>query len=462
VNEQIGRHRWTICALIFAATTINYLDRNVLGLLKPVLAAGGVFGEDKAGQELNYSTVVICFQIAYAIGLLGAGKLIDKVGTKTGYAWALIGWSIAAIGHAFGHHTWSFGFWRAALGVTEAGNFPAANKAVAEWFPKKERAFATGLYNSGANVGAIVAPLTVPYIAKAWGWEWAFILTGAVGLTWLAFWYALYASPAAKLQSGKLSQAEYDFIHSDADEQEAERADVAKAKVSWFKLLTFRQTWAFVLGKFLTDPIWWFFLFWLPSFLSGENAHKVKEYMAANPTYTGTEADVPGVISWPFAVAIIYMVSTVGSIFGGWLPKKLINGGMDANKARKSAMFLFALFPLCVLLASRLGAINTWYAVATIAIACAAHQAWSCNIFTTVSDMFPKKAIASVTGIGGMAGAVGGILIARAAGVLLAHYKALEKIEVGYGIMFVICGVAYITAWTLMHLLVPKFKKIVL
>ena len=462
VNEQIGRHRWTICALIFAATTINYLDRNVLGLLKPVLAAGGVFGEDKAGQELNYSTVVICFQIAYAIGLLGAGKLIDKVGTKTGYAWALIGWSIAAIGHAFGHHTWSFGFWRAALGVTEAGNFPAANKAVAEWFPKKERAFATGLYNSGANVGAIVAPLTVPYIAKAWGWEWAFILTGAVGLTWLAFWYALYASPAAKLQSGKLSQAEYDFIHSDADEQEAERADVAKAKVSWFKLLTFRQTWAFVLGKFLTDPIWWFFLFWLPSFLSGENARKVKEYMAVNPTYTGTEADVPGVISWPFAVAIIYMVSTVGSIFGGWLPKKLINGGMDANKARKSAMFLFALFPLCVLLASRLGAINTWYAVATIAIACAAHQAWSCNIFTTVSDMFPKKAIASVTGIGGMAGAVGGILIARAAGVLLAHYKALEKIEVGYGIMFVICGVAYITAWTLMHLLVPKFKKIVL
>ena len=467
VNETIGRHRWTICGLVFAATTINYLDRNVLGLLKPVLSAAGVFGADKADQELNYSTVVICFQIAYALGMLAAGKIIDKVGTKSGYAWSLIGWSFAAIGHAFGHHTWSFGFWRAALGVTEAGNFPAANKTIAEWFPKKERAFATGLYNSGANVGAIVAPLCVPQIAKAWGWEWAFILTGVVGFTWLAFWYRLYDSPAAKLQNGQLSQAEYDYIHSDVDEQEAEKTEMGKSKVSWFKLLTFRQTWAFVVGKFLTDPIWWFFLFWLPAFLSGENARKVKEFMAVNAGYAGKEADIPGVISWPFAVAVVYTVATAGSIFGGWLPKKFMNGGMDPNKARKLAMFIFALFPLTVLLASRLGAINTWYAVATIAIACAAHQAWSANIFTTVSDMFPKKAVASVTGIGGMAGAVGGILIARAAGLLLKHYKALEEqgignIKQGYAIMFVICGLAYITAWVLMHLLVPKFRKIVL
>lgn len=461
VNEFIGRHRWTICGLIFAATTINYLDRNVIGLLKPVLSAAGVFGPDKPTQELNYSHVVICFQIAYAAGMLFAGKVIDKVGTKSGYAVSLIGWSIAAIGHAFGHHTWSFGFWRAALGLTESGNFPAANKAVAEWFPKKERAFATGLYNSGANVGAIVAPLTVPYIAKAWGWEWAFILTGAIGLTWLVFWFVFYASPSAKLQTGKLSQAEYNFIHSDVDEQEAEKAEAAKAKVSWFKLLTFRQTWAFFFGKFLTDPIWWFFLFWLPSFLNGENARKVDAYMAAHPGFTGAAADIPGVISWPFAVALIYTVSTFGSIFGGWLPKKFINGGMDPNKARKLAMFIFALFPLSVLLASRLGAINTWFAVATIAIACAAHQAWSANIFTTVSDMFPKKAVASVTGIGGMAGAVGGILIAWAAGELLAHYQALGKIQIGYGILFVVCGVAYLTAWIVMHLLVPKFKKIV-
>lgn len=479
VNETIGRHRWTICALIFAATTINYLDRNVLGLLKKTLSESGVFGLDKGDQELNYSTVVICFQIAYAVGMLLAGKIIDKVGTKSGYAYSLIGWSVAAIGHAFGHHTWSFGFWRAALGITEAGNFPAANKAVAEWFPKKERAFATGLYNSGANVGAIVAPLTVPYIAKAWGWEWAFILTGVVGLIWLAFWYSMYATPAAKLQNGRLSQAEYDFIHSDVDEQEAEKTEVGRSKVSWFKLLTFRQTWAFFFGKFLTDPIWWFFLFWLPSFLEGENMRKIqafaansgaagdqaRAFIAGNPNLKGDLpdfiTDIPGVISWPFAVALVYTISTVGSIFGGWLPKKFINGGMDANKARKLAMFIFALFPLTVLLASRLGAINTWLAVGTIAIACAAHQAWSANIFTTVSDMFPKKAIASVTGIGGMAGAVGGILIARAAGVLLKHYTTLGKVEVGYGIMFVICGLAYITAWVIMHLLVPKFKKIV-
>jgi ACS family hexuronate transporter-like MFS transporter len=461
VNEKIGRHRWTICALVFAATTINYLDRSVLGLLKPVLSAAGVFGADQA-QELNYSRVVICFQVAYAVGMLLAGKIIDKVGTKSGYAYSLIGWSVAAIGHAFGHHTWSFGFWRAALGITEAGNFPAAIKAIAEWFPKKERAFATGLFNSGANIGAIIAPLFVPYIAKTWGWEWAFILTGVVGFTWIAFWYSLYATPAAKLQSGKLSQAEYDFIHSDVDEQEAEKTDVAKVKVSWFKLLTFRQTWAFFVGKFMTDPIWWFFLFWLPSFLAGENTRKVDAFMASNPGYTGDPSGIPGVISWPFAVAVVYTVSTVGSIFGGWLPKKFINGGMDANKARKLAMFIFALFPLTVLLASRLGAINTWLAVATIAIACAAHQAWSANIFTTVSDMFPKKVVASVTGIGGMAGAVGGILIAYTAGLLLQHYKNLEKVEVGYGILFVVCGSAYLTAWVMMHLLVPKFKKIVL
>jgi ACS family hexuronate transporter-like MFS transporter len=460
VNETIGRHRWTICALIFAATTINYLDRQVLGLLKSVLSAGGVFG-DELVQEKNFARVVICFQIAYAVGMLLAGKFIDKVGTKSGYAWSLVGWSIAAVGHAFGHHTWSFGFWRAALGITEAGNFPAANKCVAEWFPKKERAFATGLYNSGANIGAIVAPLTVPFIADAWGWEWAFILTGAVGFTWLAFWMPLYGSPAAKLQSGKLSQKEYDYIHSDVDEQEAERAEEKKEKVSWFRLLTFRQTWAFFFGKFLTDPVWWFYLFWLPAFLGGENARKVAAYMAGNPGYTGPDSGVPGYISWPLAVAIVYCVSTVGSIFGGWLPKKFINSGMDANKARKTAMFIFALFPLSVLMASRLGNINTWLAVATIAVACAAHQAWSANIFTTVSDMFPKKTVASVTGIGGMAGSVGGILVSFAAGELLQHYKNIGKIEVGYSIMFVICGLAYVTAWVVMHLLVPKFKKIV-
>jgi ACS family hexuronate transporter-like MFS transporter len=460
VNAQIGRYRWTICALVFFATTINYLDRNVLGLLKPILSASGVFGDDKAVQELNYSTVVICFQLAYAIGMVFAGRLIDRVGTKSGYAYSLIGWSVAAIGHAFGHHTWSFGLWRAALGVTEAGNFPAANKTIAEWFPKKDRAFATGLYNSGANVGAIVAPLCVPQIAAAWGWEWAFILTGAVGLLWLIFWYRLYDSPAAKLQKGDLGQAEYDYIHSDKDEQAEAAAATGRTKVGWGRLLGFRQTWAFVVGKFLTDGIWWFFLFWLPAFLTGENARKIAAFKAANPGFSGDTNAIPGVISWTFAVAVVYTVATFGSIFGGWLPKRFMNGGMDANRARKTAMFIFALFPLSVLAASRLGEINTWLAVGTIAIACAAHQAWSANIFTTVSDMFPKRAVASVTGLGGMAGGLGGILVSRAAGVLLAHYTGLGKVEVGYGILFVLCGSAYVVAWVLMHLLVPRFQMV--
>jgi ACS family hexuronate transporter-like MFS transporter len=460
INEKIGRYRWTICALVFFATTVNYLDRNVLGLLKQTLSDAGVFGADKAKQELNYSTVVICFQVAYAVGMLVAGRVIDWVGTKAGYAYALIGWSLAAIGHAFGHHTWSFGFWRAALGLSEAGNFPAANKTIAEWFPRKERAYATGLYNSGANVGAIVAPLVVPFIAAAWGWEWAFVLTGAVGLIWIGFWYAMYASPAAKLASGHLGRAEYDFIHSDKDEQAVESADVAQVRVTGAQLLAFRQTWAFVIGKFLTDPIWWFFLFWLPAFLNGENARKISTYLAANPGYTGDKNNIPGVIAWPIAVAVVYTIATAGSIFGGWLPKKFINDGMTANAARKRAMFIFAVLPLSVLFASRLGAINTWLAVATIALACSAHQAWSANIFATVSDMFPKKAVASVTGLGGMAGAVGGILIARAAGQLLEHFTALGRTEIGYGILFIICGSAYITAWIVMHLLAPKFQPV--
>jgi ACS family hexuronate transporter-like MFS transporter len=459
INEQIGRYRWTICGLVFAATTINYLDRNVLGLLKPILADKGVFGTDKALQELNYSNVVICFQVAYAVGMLAAGRVIDRVGTKQGYAYSLIGWSIAAIGHAFGHHTWSFGFWRALLGVSESGNFPAANKTIAEWFPRRERAFATGLYNSGANVGAIVAPLCVPQIAAAWGWEWAFILTGAVGLIWLFFWYAMFASPAAKLQSGQLGQAEYDFIHSDRDEQEAEKADAA-VKVSWLRLLGFRQTWAFATGKFMTDGIWWFFLFWLPSFLAGENSRKIEAFKAAHPGFTGDTDAIPGVISWTFAVALIYTIATGGSIFGGWLPKRFMSGGMEPSRARKTAMFIFALLPLSVLFASKLGALNTWFAVGCIAIACSAHQAWSANIFTTVSDMFPKKAVASVTGIGGMAGAVGGVVVARIAGLLLEHYTAAGNVELGYAFLFMICGSAYLVAWVLMHLLAPKFSPI--
>jgi ACS family hexuronate transporter-like MFS transporter len=460
INQKIGKYRWTICSLVFFATTINYLDRNVLGLLKPILAAAGVFGDDKANQELLYSNVVICFQIAYALGLTIAGRIIDLIGTKRGYAYSLLGWSIAAIGHAFAHTTFSFGFWRASLGLTEAGNFPAANKTMAEWFPKKERAFATGIYNSGANIGAILAPLTVPWIAGHWGWEWAFVLTGAIGLIWLYFWYNTYSSPDEKLKSGKLLQTEYDYIHSDLDEKAELAADTKKEKVSWFRLLAHRQTWAFIFGKLLTDPIWWFYMFWLPAFLEQENSRKITAFLYSNPQFAGNQNDIPGIIFWPLAIAVIYTVATFGSILGGWLPKKLIDGGMVTFKARKLSMFIYALFPLSVLFASKVGQVNTWYAVFTIAIACAAHQAWSANIFTTVSDMFPKKAVASVTGLGGMAGAFGGILIARAAGLLLKHFTALGKVELGYGILFLVCGIAYVTAWLIMHFFVPKMKRV--
>ncbi|MEI6175349.1 MAG: MFS transporter [Verrucomicrobiota bacterium] len=486
-NQRIGRYRWTICALVFFATTINYLDRNVLGLLKDTLLPLLKMNPESTGEK-EYAGVVMAFQIAYAAGLLGIGRVIDKVGSRHGYGYSLIGWSLAAIGHGFATGPFSFGFWRAALGVTEAGNFPAANKTIAEWFPKKERALATGIYNSGANIGSIVAPLCVPWLAAhyflGWSWQWAFAITGAVGLLWLFFWYTIYTSPKTKLEQGKLTQGEYDYIHSDLDEQAENETEAVKEKVSWFQLLKFRQTWAFFFGKFFTDPVWWFYLFWLPAYLADDNKRKVLA-VYPNGLPNGITVDavlkdakqfsnlfgesellqtvhVPGLIIWPVAVAVIYTISTFGSVFGGYLPKRFIDGGMDTSKARKTAMFIYALFPLTVLGAMKLGQINTWLAVMVIGIACAAHQAWSANIFTTVSDMFPKKAVASVTGIGGMAGAIGGLLIAALAGLLLDHYKVLGKVEIGYGILFVVCGSAYLTAWVIMHLLVPKFKKIVL
>jgi len=253
-------------------------------------------------------------------------------------------------------------------------------------------------------------------------------------------------------------RAEYDFIHSDKDEQADTKA--VNEKVSWLKLLSYRQTYAFFFGKFLTDPIWWFYMFWLPAFLNGENTRKIAEFMTLNSGFSGDASDIPGIISWTLAVAVVYTISTMGSVFGGWLPKKLMNGGMATYKARKLSMFIYALFPLTVLFASRLGQINTWYAVLMIGIACAAHQAWSANIFTTVSDMFPKKAVASVTGIGGMAGAFGGMLIAWAAGLLFRHFASLGIIKTGYAIMFIVCGLAYVTAWLVMHFIVPRMKRV--
>jgi MFS transporter, ACS family, hexuronate transporter len=439
INETVGKYRWTICGLIFFATTINYLDRAVISLLKTYLE------RDFNWSETDYSNIVIAFQLSYALGMIFVGRFIDKVGTKIGYAASLTLWSLAAIGHAVVRSTLGFVVARAALGVSEAGNFPAAIKTTAEWFPKKERALATGIFNSGSNVGAILAPLTVPFIAEKWGWQWAFIITGAIGFIWLIFWFIYYEIPT---RHKKLSKAEYNYIHSDLDEVETTplttpdlTANIEpEKKTSWFRLLQFKQTWAFVLGKFLTDPVWWFYLFWLPAFLKAEY------------NITGTAVALP--------VALVYTMSTVGSIFGGWLPLHFIRKNWPVFRARKTSMLIYAFFVLPVVFAQLMGSFNMWLAVIIIGLAAAAHQAWSANIFTTVSDMFPKRTVASVTGIGGMAGGVGGILIAFLAGKLFDHFKALGQIETGYYIMFFICGSAYLLAWIIMHFLVPKMKPI--
>ena len=428
-QSKIGKYRWTILSLVFFATTINYLDRQVISLLKDDYLEPAFHW-----TESDYANVVIVFQICYALGMLSVGAIIDKIGTKLGYALSLTVWSFAAIGHAFARSTVGFMAARGFLGVSEAGNFPAAIKTVAEWFPKKDRAFATGLFNSGSNVGAIVAPLTVPFIAVAWGWQEAFIITGAIGLIWLVFWFMMYEIPS---KHKKLSKEEFEYIHSDVDE----KADLEKTeKVSWTKLLGYRQTWAFVVGKFLTDPVWWFYLFWLPSFLD-------KQY-----GMTKTDVALP--------IAVVYTMTTVGSIFGGWLSGKFISMGWAVYKARRTAMLVFALLVVPVVAAQALGQYSPWFAILIVGIAASSHQAWSANIFTITSDMFPKKAVASVTGLGGMAGAVGGIILSALAGILLDHFKALGTIETGYYIMFLVCGSAYILAWVLMNMLAPKMARV--
>lgn len=430
--QKMGRYRWTICALIFFATTINYLDRSVISLLKPYLE------KQYKWSESDYSNIVIAFQTAYALGMIFVGRFIDWIGTKLGYGIVTFMWSIAAMFHALARSTFGFAVARAALGVSESGNFPAAIKTVAEWFPKKERAFATGIFNSGANIGAVIAPLTVPWIAETWGWNWAFIITGAIGFIWLIFWFIAYEIPS---RHKRLKEAEFNYIHSDADEpKNPDETSDKDSKVSWFKLLKFKQTWAYVLGKFLTDPIWWFYLFWLPAFLKAQY-HLV-----------GTASAIP--------IALVYTLTTIGSVFGGWLPMNLIKKGWPVFKARKTSMLIYALLVLPVVFAQWLGSMNMWLAVLIIGLAASAHQAWSANIFTTVSDMFPKKTVASVTGIGGMAGATGGILIAYLAGRLFDHYKALGHLQIGYYIMFIICGMAYLVAWLIMHSLAPRMKRV--
>jgi ACS family hexuronate transporter-like MFS transporter len=426
-NTKIGNYRWTVCALIFFATTVNYLDRQVIGILKPMLET------DLGIGEKAYSHIIMAFQLCYGISMVLAGRLIDKFGTKLGYAVSVVLWSIAAMGHALAKGVIGFGFWRGFLGVTEAGNFPAAIKTVAEWFPKKERALATGIFNSGTNVGAIVAPLAIPAIVLAWGWQAAFIITGAIGFIWVILWFIFYELPE---KHKKISKNELAYINSDVDEQ-AETTE----KVPWLKLLKYRQTWLFFIGKGLTDPIWWFYLFWIPGWLA---------------TVRGTGLDVK---KFGLPLAFIYTMTTVGSIGGGWVSGYMIKRGMSPFKARKMAMLVFALLVIPIVFAQS-PSVSTWGAVCLIALAASAHQAWSANIFTTVSDAFPKKAVSSVTGIGGMAGAVMGAFISYIAGGILEHFKYLGHIETGYVVMFSIAGSSYLLAWIIMTVFAPMNKKV--
>jgi ACS family hexuronate transporter-like MFS transporter len=393
-NKTLG-FRWTVCGLIFAATTINYMDRQVLGLLAPILE------KDLGWSEMEYARIVMAFQAAYAIGLLGFGRLIDWIGTRHGYALSIFAWSLAAMAHALARGVLGFGAARFALGLGEAGNFPAAVKAVTEWFPRRERALATGVFNSGSNVGAILAPLVVPWLTLHYGWQMAFIVLGATGFVWLIFWYWLYALPA---ESVYVSPEELKHIQSDPPEP-------AQQKISWTALLRFRQTWAFVVGMSLSAPIWWFYLYWLPKFLH-------KQY--------GLDLATLGP-----PLVVIYTMTTVGSIAGGWLSGSLIKRGWSVNASRKTALLICALAVVPVVFAAQ--ASNLWVATCLIGLAASAHQGWAANLFTLVSDLFPKQAVASVVGLGGMFGSLSALAFSQSAGYIL-------QTTGSYWTLFVIAG----------------------
>ncbi len=426
-----GYYRWIVCALLFLAATVNYIDRQVIGILKPTLQ--GEFG----WSEIDYADIVFSFQLAYAIGLVVSGRVMDRLGVKLGFAIAITVWSVAAMLHAeatligvpvmailevfglsYAASVAGFMAARFLLGLGESGNFPASIKAVAEWFPKRERAFATGLFNSGTNVGALLTPLIVPWITLTWGWYWAFVVTGAIGFGWLALWWFMYDRPE---RHGSVSQVELAYIRSDPEEP--------STPLPWRTLLGYRQTWAFAIGKFMTDPIWWLYLFWIPDFLNRNHG--------INLTTMG-----------PPLVAI-YLVADGGSIGGGWLSSALIKRGWSVNAGRKTAMLVCALAVVPMVFAS--GAKSMWVAVSLISLAAAAHQGWSANIFTTASDMFPRHAVGSVVGIGGMAGAVGGMLIAKLTGYIL-------EATGSYLPVFLIAAFTYLAALAIVHLLVPRLE----
>ncbi len=412
VQKPTTNYRWTICALLFFATTINYVDRQIIGILKPLLE------KEFGWNEIDYSNIVFAFQVAYALGLVSVGAIIDKLGTRLAFALAVVVWSLAAIGHAFARSVMGFSVARFVLGFGEAANFPAAIKTVAEWFPKKERALATGIFNSGTNIAALSTPIVVPMIVAAMGWEWAFIITGALGFAWLIAWWLMYQKPETH---PRCSKAELAYIQSDSEE--------ATQSVKWSLLLPHKETWAFALAKFLTDPIWWLYLFWLPDFLSKRHGLDLK--------------------SMGLPLVMVYLAASVGSIGGGWISSALIKRGWSFNDARKMAMLLCALCVVPMFFAAEVS--ELWLAVGLISLAAAAHQGWSANLFTTVSDMFPKAAVGSVVGIGGMAGAIGGMFIAKVVGYVL---EATQS----YVPVFLIAGSAYLVALLCFHVIAPKMR----
>jgi MFS transporter, ACS family, hexuronate transporter len=410
--SRAGYFRWIICALLLLGTTKNYMDRQILGVLKTTLQ------HNLGWNEIDYANLVFAFQAAYAIGMLLVGRLIDRLGTRVGYALAMIFWSIASMGHAIGRTLSDFVLARFALGFGESGVFPASIKSVAEWFPPKERALATGIFNAGTNIGAIITPLIIPWITIHWGWRAGFVFTGALGFLWVGLWLLLYRKPE---EHPRVSPAELEYIRSGPPE--------STARIKWLCLLPHWQTWAFVAGKFLIDPIWWFYLFWAPDFLQRKHGLSL------------LQIGVP--------IMVIYVISDAGSVVGGWFSSQLIRRGRTVNAARKIAMLVCALSAVPVIYASR--AQGLWPAVLLIGLAAAAHQGFSCNLFTLTSDMFPSRAVASVVGIGGMAGAIGGMLIAKIVGYVLQWTGS-------YRIPFLIAGLAYIIALGFIHLLAPDLK----
>jgi ACS family hexuronate transporter-like MFS transporter len=396
--ERPSSYRWTICALLFVATTINYVDRQVLGILAPTLQ------RELHWTEADYGDIVSWFSFAYAFGFLVAGRVIDWIGVRKGLGIAVVAWSLAAIGHAFARTAAGFSFARAALGASESAIFPGSIKTVAEWFPQRERALATGIFNAGTNTGAILTPLLVPWIALRWGWQWAFVTTGALGFLWLLIWIPLYRNPPTIGVS------------------------VAEPRMPWVSLFGYRQTWAFIVGKLLADPVWWFYLYWLPKFLDAKYGVKLAQVAAP--------------------IIAVYLIADVGSVGGGWLSSALIKRGWSVNRARKATMLAMALLIMPTTLASR--APSMWAAVLIVAVAAAAHQAWSANVYTLASDMFPKSAVGSVVGIGAFAGAMGGVVFQRVTG------RVLQANGSDYAPIFVVCGLAYVTAWTIIHLLAPR------